>query len=95
MEHSILYYYSVHLDSLPSSFYIVSCCFEILWGTALDFFEGFNEISGIVEAAAESNLGNGHVGCKKHIRRLLDAIMVDVIHRRLLGQRVEETAKVV
>ena len=68
---------------------------ELLGGTAFDFFEAFDKVARVVEAAAKGDLSDGKVGRRQHIGRLLDAIMGNIIDWCLLRERVEKSAEIV
>ncbi len=57
-------------------------------------FKKFYEVAAIVETAVIGDRGNGRIGSAEHGAGAFDAVVVQVIHRCLMGDRLEVSAKI-
>ena len=57
-------------------------------------FKKFDEVTAIVETAVVGDGGNGGIGSAKHGTGVFDSVIIQVIHRCLMGNSVEVPAKI-
>jgi len=51
-------------------------------------------VTGVIKTALQPYLSNRQVGVAKHIGGLLNAIVIYIIHGRLLGNGIKKSAKI-
>ena len=64
------------------------------WSHLLIMPENFDKIAGIGKAAAVGDLGNALIGIGKLFTGNLDAVIIQIVHWRAVGEFLEITAEI-
>ncbi len=57
-------------------------------------FKKFDEVTAIVETTVVGDGGNGGIGSAKHGTGVFDPVIIQVIHRCFMGDRLKVSAKI-
>lgn len=66
----------------------------LLWSDVFISFKELDKIAAVIEAAVISNRGNRRIGGAEHSACMLNTVIVQVVHRRFVGDGLKIPAEI-